>query len=90
MPLLPYWSYQELTADGCAPPVVEERLNQEIRRRERVIRIFPNRDSVIRLIGAVLMEQHEQWCTGRKYLDMGEYHCWCAERQAAQKARAGV
>lgn len=51
-----------------------ERLNQEIRRRERVIRIFPNSDSVIRLMGALLMEQHEKWATGRKYLDMQEYY----------------
>lgn len=51
-----------------------ERLNQEIRRRERVIRIFPNEDSLIRLIGAMLMEQDEKWTTGKKYLDMEEYH----------------
>ena len=38
-----------------------ERLNQEFRRRQRVIRIFPNRDSAIRLIGAVLMKQDELW-----------------------------
>lgn len=44
-----------------------ERLNQEIRRRERVVRIFPNEASVIRLIGALLMEQDEKWQTGRKY-----------------------
>lgn len=50
-----------------------ERLNEEIRRRERVIRIFPNRESGIRLIGALLMEQDEKWASGRKYLDMTEY-----------------
>jgi putative transposase len=53
-----------------------ERLNEEIRRRERVIRIFPNRDSTIRLLGAVLMEQHEQWTTSHRYLDMIAYWQW--------------
>lgn len=47
-----------------------ERLNEEIRRRERVIRIFPNRDSVVRLVGALLMEMDEKWQTGHKYLDV--------------------
>jgi putative transposase len=51
-----------------------ERLNQEIRRRERVIRIFPNAASVIRLMGALLMEQDEKWQTGRKYFDMQLYY----------------
>ena len=51
-----------------------ERLNQEIRRRERVIRIFPNEASVIRLMGALLMEQDEKWQTGRRYLDMALYY----------------
>lgn len=50
-----------------------ERLNEGIRRRERVIRIFPNQESAERLIGALLMEQHEAWSTGRKYFDMEEY-----------------
>lgn len=56
-----------------------ERLNEEIRRRERVIRIFPNRDSAIRLIGTLLMEQDEKWASGKKYLDMTEYFEWQAE-----------
>jgi transposase-like protein len=51
-----------------------ERLNQEIRRRERVIRIFPNEASVIRLIGALLMEQDEKWQTDRKYFEMALYY----------------
>jgi len=41
-----------------------------------VIRIFPNRESAIRLIGALLMEIDEKWASGRKYLDMGEYLEW--------------
>ncbi|MFC7748518.1 IS256 family transposase [Paenibacillus thermoaerophilus] len=57
-----------------------ERLNEEVRRRERVIRIFPNRESVIRLIGALLMEQDEKWASGKKYLDMVEYLEWRESR----------
>lgn len=53
-----------------------ERLNEEVRRRERVIRIFPNRESVVRLIGALLMELDEKWASGRRYLDMDDYFEW--------------
>jgi transposase-like protein len=53
-----------------------ERLNEEVRRRERVIRIFPNRASVIRLLGALLMEHDEAWTTGKHYFDMAAYWQW--------------
>jgi transposase-like protein len=53
-----------------------ERLNEEVRRRERVIRIFPNRESVMRLIGALLMELDEKWASGKRYLDMEDYLEW--------------
>ncbi|MCS4142405.1 transposase-like protein [Salinibacter ruber] len=52
---------------------VIERLIEEVRRREKVIRIFPNMGSTWRLIGAVLAEKHEEWSTGRKYLNMAEF-----------------
>ena len=45
-----------------------ERINQEIRRRTRVVRIFPNDASCLRLISAILMEISEDWQTGRVYL----------------------
>ncbi len=61
---------------------MQERLNEEIRRRERVIRIFPNDESALRLIGAVLAEQNGAW-QERVYLDMQEYHEWAAARAAA-------
>jgi putative transposase len=47
-----------------------ERLNQEIKRRTRVVRIFPNRQSCLRLVTALAVEQSEEWLTGRRYLDM--------------------
>ena len=50
-----------------------ERLNREVRRRERVIGIFPHVDSALRLLGALLMEQDEEWSTGRLYFRMDHY-----------------
>lgn len=50
-----------------------ERLCLEIRRRTRVARIFPNEDSCLRLVSAVLMERSETWETGRIYLSFERY-----------------
>ena len=61
---------------------MQERLNEEIRRRERVIRIFPNDESALRLIGALLAEHNEAW-QERRYLDMDEFAEWAASRATA-------
>lgn len=47
-----------------------ERLNEEIKRRTKVVRIFPNEASCLRLVSALCVETSEEWVTGRRYLDM--------------------
>jgi len=49
-----------------------ERVNREIKRRCRVAVLFPNDESALRLVTGVLIEIHEEWVTGRQYLDMNE------------------
>ncbi len=61
-----------------------ERFNQELKRRTRVVRIFPNRGSCLRLVTALAVEQSEEWLTGRRYLDMEELR----EHRRLQECRA--
>ena len=54
-------SHSRLKTTNCL-----KRLNQEVRRREKVIRIFPNLDSAIRLIGSILIDINEDWITSSR------------------------
>ena len=65
---------------------IVERLNREIRRRERVICTFPNSDSADRLMGAVLMEQEEEWSTGWRYFQMDAYY---EDKESLQTRKIG-
>lgn len=75
-------SFDEITAVFALPQKYRvklrtsnaiERVNGEIRRRDRVIRIYPSEGSVMRIIGTLLLETHNAWHGGRLYLDMKEY-----------------
>ncbi len=65
---------------------VVERLIEEVRRREKVIRIFPNERSAWRLLGALLAEQHEVWSTSIRWLDLDAYEEWKAAQELRQAA----
>ena len=77
---LTYWfenTYSEISAFLNFPPEHRrkikstnpiERLNEEIRRRERAVRIFPDVRSCIKLIGAVLQDYSDNWICNRIYL----------------------
>jgi len=65
-----------------------ERVNEEIRRREKIIRVFPNERSAERLIGALLAERHDAWQEGVRYFDMTEYWDFKLESESAEDAQA--
>ena len=66
-----------------------ERFNGEIKRRTKVVRIFPNRKSCLRLVTALCMEQSEEWVTGRRYVNREGLKELCKENESGQEETDG-
>ena len=58
----PHGHHRRLRANN-----VQERVNREVKRRSRVVQVFPSRKSLIRMLGAVLSEKDEDWSTRRRF-----------------------
>lgn len=67
-----------------------ERVNEEIRRREKIIRVFPNEKSAERLVGALLAEMHDTWQESMRYFDMQEYWDFKQDAQSGEDTEAVV
>ena len=63
-----------------------ERLNEEIKRRTHVVRIFPNGESCLRLVRALAVETHENWLEQHRYLNMDDPKFGSCGRIAARRA----
>ena len=70
------WNYQHFPKEHwrrISTTNMMERVNKEIKRRSRVIGAFPSDDSLVRLIGSILMDMNEEWITGKRYLSIDPY-----------------
>ena len=67
-----------------------ERLNKEIKRRTRVVGIFPNDASIERLVGAMMMEQNDEWAIARRYMTLETMGSVCEDRAVDAVALAAL
>jgi putative transposase len=74
---LTYFDFPLLPERRISSTNGHERLNREIRRRSRVVNIFPSTESYIRLIGSILLEQHEDWQTSYNYFSVDKIDQQC-------------
>ena len=67
--VMTFYDFDRITWKKIRTINFQERLNREIKRRTRVVGVFPNIASLLRLVTALLVETHDEWTVGNKYLN---------------------